>query len=95
MRKRVVRRLSQDLPQAVIVGFEPNGLGVARSLHKNGIKCIGVGAQGWHAPYATRTCRIVRCESWSEEGVMNRLLRIGSELDQSAPLLITKDDAVL
>ncbi len=95
MRKKAGRSFEQDNPKAIIVGFEPNGLGVARALHKSGIQCIGIGAQGWHAPYATRTCRIVRCKPWSEDEVINRLLSIGSEFKRPAPVLITKDDAVL
>jgi D-aspartate ligase len=95
MNQKSGRSFEQDNPKAIIVGFEPNGLGVARALHKSGIQCIGIGAQGWHAPYATRTCRIVRCKPWSEDEVINRLLSIGSEFKRPAPILITKDDAVL
>ena len=96
MNEKTGRRIGQDHPKAIIVGFEANGLGVARALHKSGIQCIGIGAQGWHAPYATRTCRIVRCSKpWSEDEVINRLLSIGSEFKRPAPVLITKDDAVL
>jgi predicted ATP-grasp superfamily ATP-dependent carboligase len=95
MNGKLDRGGSREYPTAIIVGFEPNGLGVARALHKSGIQCIGIGAQGWHAPYATRTTRIVRCKTWSEDEVINRLLDIGSKLNQPAPVLITKDDAVL
>ncbi len=82
-------------PPAIVVGFEANGLGVSRALYKRGIDCIGVGVPWWQAAYATRSCRIVQCESWTEDAFIGQLISIASELWQQAPLIITKDEPVL
>ena len=81
-------------PPAVIVGLGLNGLAVARALHARGIRCIGVGVPDWQPSYATRSCEVVRCKTWSESGLIERLEEIAKKLYQPAPLIVTKEEAV-
>jgi len=89
------RQRRVDRPAAVILGFEANGLGVARSLHGRGIHCIGIDVCGRHAAYATRRCRIVQCAAWNEHAVVACLMETAARLERRPVLLITKDEAVL
>ena len=82
-------------PTAVIVGLEANGLGVARSLASQGIPCIAL-ASPWSNPCCyTNACKVVLGSAWSADGVVADLMSIGSRLEAKAPLLLTKDQAVL
>ena len=82
-------------PVAVIVGLEANGLGVARSLARQGIAAIAL-ASPWANPCCyTNACTGVRGSAWSADGVVSDLLSIGSRLEAKAPLLLTKDQSVL
>jgi D-aspartate ligase len=88
--------MASRLIDAVIVGFETNGLGVARALAKEHIAAVAVTGPTWHASWHTRYARkIVRCREWSRDSVMEALLALGKQLPEPAPLLITKDEPVL
>jgi predicted ATP-grasp superfamily ATP-dependent carboligase len=84
-----------DLPPAVIVGLEANGLGVARSLDREGIPCVAVAGPWWNPCYETNACTVVRCSEWTAEGLVQSLITLGTTFDRKAPLLLTKDQAVL
>jgi len=85
---------SSHFPPAVIVGLGLNGLGVSRSLHGHGIACVGIGVPGRRPSYATRTCRIRRCESWSEDELIATLKSVAAQSGHKSPLIITKEEAV-
>jgi D-aspartate ligase len=88
--------MASRLSDAVIVGFETNGLGVARALAKERIPAIAVTGPTWNPAWHSRYARkIVRCREWSRDSVMEALLALGRELREPAPLLITKDEPVL
>lgn len=80
---------------AVIVGFERNGLGVARSLRREGISSISLTGTSWTPSCASRMSKTIRSPDWSEQAVISELLTIGRRLKEKAPLLITKDEPVL
>jgi predicted ATP-grasp superfamily ATP-dependent carboligase len=82
-------------PEAVIIGLEENGLGVARALADLGIRCRAVTTPKWEPAYATRTCSVTRCAEWSADALMEALADVGRKLESRAPLLITKDEPVL
>lgn len=84
-----------NLPPAVIIGIEENGLGVARPLAKLGVSCIGLATPSWHPSNYTNSCRIVRATAWTKEAVIADMIRIGRGLKARAPVLITKDEPVL
>jgi predicted ATP-grasp superfamily ATP-dependent carboligase len=88
---------SSDLagPPAVIVGFETNGLGVARSLFGRGVQCIGIADPVVHPAQATRSAKILRLREWSAGALIEELLLLAKQLDGKAPLLITQDEPVL
>lgn len=89
-------KLSSPLPPAVIVGFEANGLGVARALHEFKIPCIAVSTPPRHPAHKTRCCQeIIRCASWDRSALIFELLKIGKRFQGKLPLLITKDEPVL
>jgi D-aspartate ligase len=85
---------SKQLPPAVVVGVGLNGLGVTRSLHRHGIDCVGVGMPKRLPSYSTGTCRIVQCESWTEDGLVSALKSIAANASRKLPLIITKEEAV-
>jgi D-aspartate ligase len=88
--------MASRLTDAVIVGFETNGLGVARALAKERIPAIAVTGSRWNPSWHTRYARkVVRCREWSRDSVIEALLALGRELREPAPLLITKDEPVL
>jgi D-aspartate ligase len=78
-------------PPAVILGFELNGLGVARALSRHGVKCIGVAGPSLHPAWKTNTCQVVSCPDWSRDAVLQRLVEIGRAHRRKLPLLITKE----
>ena len=82
-------------PTCVIVGMEANGLGVARALALHRITSIGLAGPHSAPPTKTNTCHIVHSRSWTERDVIAELKSIAQRLDHKAPLLITKDEAVL
>ena len=81
-------------PPAVIVGFELNGLGVARALRKHGVNCIGVAGPTPHPAHTTNTCQVTSCAEWSQEGLLQKLTEIAKVQDRRLPLLITKEGPV-
>ena len=84
----------QSLP-AVIVGFETNGLGVARALQREGIQSISLAGPGWSPSCVSWATKVTMSSGWSEEALVSDLVAIGKTLDAKAPLLITKDEPVL
>jgi len=82
-------------PPAIVVGFETNGLGVARALARLRISCIGVGGPEWNCARYTRTATVFRSRLWEESAVVEKLIEIGRTLPAKSPLLITKDEPVL
>jgi len=84
-----------DQPTAVIVGLEANGLGVARSLARYSIPCIALAGPWWTPHHQTNACTVIRGSDWTAEAVVRELRSIGSRLQRKAPLLLTKDQAVL
>ena len=79
---------------AVIVGFDLNGLGVARALAAQGIECIGVSEPIPNPAWNTRTCKVVPCAEWSAAAVLNTLTEIGRNRRQRPSLLITMEEPV-
>jgi predicted ATP-grasp superfamily ATP-dependent carboligase len=79
---------------AVIVGFELNGLGVARALAPHSIECIGVSGPTANSAWKTRTCKVVSCAEWSRGAVLEKLTEIGRSSRQRSSLLITKEEPV-
>lgn len=88
-------RANPNLPPAVIVGMEANGLGVVRALAMYQIPCIGVAGPIWNPYCQTRMCRVIRTRSWNETEVISELKAIAKTLTRKAPLIITKDEPVL
>jgi D-aspartate ligase len=78
-------------PPAVILGFELNGLGVARALSRHGVKCIGLGGPLPHPAWKTNTCKVVSCAEWSRHAVLQKLVEIARAHARKLPLLITQD----
>ena len=87
-----MRKLSTP---AVIVGFETNGLGVARALRREGIPSISLAGPGWTPSCASWSTKITMSSGWNEDALVNDLIAIGGRLHARAPLLITKDEPVL
>lgn len=84
------------LPPAIVVGTELNGLGIARPLWRAGIPVWGVATNRRHAAESSRAfARVTRCSEWTEAGLLEALDRVARELDDRAPLLLTKDEPVL
>ncbi len=87
--------LGNRVPPAVIVGFETNGLGVARALSEAGIRSISLAGPDWSPVCASRSTSVVMASGWNEDAVVADLIAIGKRLPARAPLLITKDEPVL
>jgi D-aspartate ligase len=81
-------------PPAVILGFELNGLGVARALSRHGVKCIGLAGPLPNPAWKTNTCKVVACAEWSQQAVVTKLVEIAGAHTRKLPLLITKDVSV-
>jgi len=77
----------------VIVGFDLNGLGVARALAERRVRCIGVASPSWNPAWATRSCRVIPCKEWSRGAVVEKLVEIGQRERRKPSLLITKEEA--
>lgn len=82
-------------PPAIIVGFENNGLGVARALAKRGIECWAIAAPHWDPACLSRTARVIRCEEWTSACFVDTLVKLGNRIGVQCPLLVTKDEPVL
>jgi D-aspartate ligase len=80
---------------AVIVGLEANGLGMARSLARRGIRCLALAGPGWTPLARTNACDVVFAKAWTGDALVSDLKDIAAHLDQKSPLLLTKDQAVL
>ena len=93
--KRAPSNGGVDLPTAVVVGLEANGLGAARALARHGIPCIALAGPRWNPCFQTNTCTVVRSTDWTAESLVQDLLSIGRTLRCKAPLLLTKDRAVV
>jgi predicted ATP-grasp superfamily ATP-dependent carboligase len=89
-----VPRIASGSPPAVIVGFELNGLGVARALASHGVECIGLTGPIPHPAAKTNACKVIACAAWSREAVLRQLLEIGKGQKRKLPLLITKEAPV-
>ena len=87
-------RIASGSPPAVIVGFELNGLGVARALARHGVECIGLTGPLPHPAAKTNTCKVIACATWSREAVLRQLVAIGMKQKRRLPLLITKEGPV-
>jgi D-aspartate ligase len=87
--------MSKGLVPAVIVGFENNGLGVARALTREGIPSVALAGPKWSPSCASWTSKVVMSSGWSEESLVTDLVAIGKRLRSRAPLLITKEEPVL
>jgi predicted ATP-grasp superfamily ATP-dependent carboligase len=84
------------LSDAVVVGFETNGLGVARALAKERIPVTAIAGSTWDPSWYTRcTRRVITCREWAAECLIETLVALGKQLPRPAPLLMTKDEAVL
>jgi predicted ATP-grasp superfamily ATP-dependent carboligase len=79
---------------AVIVGFELNGLGVARALAAHGVECIGLAAPFPNPAWKTKTCQVMPCAEWSGAAVLSKLIEIGRSRRRKPSLLITKEEPV-
>src|SRR5262245_39662844 len=77
---------------AVIVGFDLNGLGVARALAERRVRCIGVATPSWNPAWGTRSCRVIPCDEWSRGAVVEKLVEIGQREGRKPSLLITKEE---
>jgi len=95
LRKSSHNKASLHGPTAVIVGLEANGLGVARSLARYAIPCIALAGPMWNPCHQTNACSVVRGSDWTAEALVRDLRSIGGRLREKAPLLLTKDQAVL
>lgn len=84
-----------NLPVALIVGMEENGLGVTRPLSRNGISCIALATPWWSPACRTNSCKVIHASAWTREAFLDELTKIGMTLASRAPLLITKDEPVL
>ena len=87
-------RFDSNHKYAIIVGMEKNGLGVARALARNNIKCLGLDKHSKNPSHKTRTCNIFTTHDWNQEGVINELKTIGKNFDYKIPLFITKEEPV-
>ena len=93
----MIDELNQDSwPEAIVVGFEINGLGLARALKKRGVSCLAVAEPEWSPAATSRSVKkVYRCREWRRDSVIETLLEIGQRLDQRGVLLLTKDESVL
>jgi D-aspartate ligase len=82
-------------PPAIIIGFELNGLGVARSLARAGIDAIALSSPNWNPAFSTNAAKVIRLGEWSENGLLEGLRKLSTELTSRSPIMITKDEAVL
>lgn len=82
-------------PPAVVVGFETNGLGVARALAKEGIPVIGIGAAKSHPATRTRCAEVRILPEWTDDALLEELKQVHRLIGQPTALLITKDEPVL
>ena len=87
---------------AVVLGLNPNGLGIIRSLHAVGVPIIGVdrapgGAADAHRWMSsqTRLCRKVFYEPSGSDGLLQCLLSLGASLPQKGVLFPSGDDQLL
>lgn len=87
---------------AVVLGLNPNGLGVIRSLHAVGVPVIGVdqaprGAADAHRWMSSRTrlCRKVFYDKPGADGLLECLLSLGASLPQQGVLIPSGDDQLL
>ena len=95
MRNNTQHKAAPHAPTAVIVGLEANGLGVARSLARYAIPCIALAEPAWNPCHQTNACSVVRGSDWTADALVRDLRSIGVRLKEKAPLLLTKDQAVL
>lgn len=80
---------------ALVIGFEINGLGVTRALASHKIPSIGLSTPSWNPSWWTNSCRVIPSSAWTKESIIDDLTRIGRSLSDKAPIIITKDEAVL
>lgn len=89
-------------PQAVVLGLNPNGLGIVRSLHAAGVKVVGVDrtpggaadAHRWMSSH-TRLCRKVFYERSGSDALLDCLLGLGKSLPEKGVLFPSGDDQLL
>ena len=82
---------------AIVIGMGRNGLGVCRSLGRQGIEVYGIVDKrddiGFSSKYCKRRYVFRDVADYPEEG-LNRLIEIGKSLDDKAVLLPTGDNYV-
>jgi predicted ATP-grasp superfamily ATP-dependent carboligase len=79
---------------AVLVGLGLNGLGVARSLGKEGVRVIALDSNPRSPTWATRYADVRHVESLAGVKLINTLLELRSALPSDPVLLLTEEEAV-
>lgn len=80
---------------AVVLGLGVNGLGVVRSLGRNGVPVIGIYSQFHDAGRFSKYCKIVKrlVLGYNQEAFLDELIRLGQGLNRP-PLLPTSDESL-
>lgn len=81
-------------PTAVVLGLRENGLGVVRSLGREGVPVIAVDDAVDRFYAKTRYAQRVACEDFYGPGLIDRLCVLGSNLGGGAVLIPTNDMTV-
>lgn len=96
-------RPDHDLPVAFVLGLNPNGLGIVKSLVRHGIPVLAMDARptGWSDTHRwmssrTRLCRKIWLPAGSPRSAfLERLLELGPSYSKKPVLLPSGDDEML
>ncbi|CAK0759091.1 D-aspartate ligase [Gammaproteobacteria bacterium] len=83
-----------NLPTAVVVGVEVNGLGILRSLSLGDVPLIAADQDTCQSTMRTRHGRKVKLRALSGVALIEDLLTLAKELDHTAVLFLTRDESV-
>jgi len=87
--RRKVRERSE--PGAVVVGLNPTGLGLVRSLGRRGTPVLAVVSDLRNACVGTRYCEKVYCPDIEGPELIDTLRAIGAAVDAAPVLLLSRD----
>jgi predicted ATP-grasp superfamily ATP-dependent carboligase len=84
-------------PVAVVLNMFYTGLGIARSLSKQGVSVIGLSAHRRIYGNFTRHAKVLRCPDSRDqpERLLEYLIRLGKQLGRPAVIFPTRDDDVV
>lgn len=90
------RRVGAARPRAVVVGLDcATGLQTARILARRGVPVVGIARDAGHPCARTNACERVVTADIAGPGLIERLRRVGAELETAAVLFPCTDMSVL